>query len=143
MAFLELCMKLKNAQVIEKSSEALEREETFAKRIERAHIAIQFGCLILFCVYMGYLFTYAAEGAESARGITNFVILEITCWGLGTVSSIVLIWAILYTVYYLRILYPGQDFSETNRILWIAVIFFISMVTKSAFQWTMYIYHEE
>lgn len=92
---------------------------------------------------MGYLFAETAEGDEAAKKIRNFVILEITCWALGTISSIVLIWAILYTVYMLRILYPGQGYSETSRIFWIAMIFIFSMVTKSTFQWVMFYYHHE
>jgi hypothetical protein len=68
--------------------------------------------------------------------------MEIVCWAAGVLSSVILITAIAYTAYILKLMYPGQGaFPERNRIMYIALIFSISITTKSVFEWFMYYRH--
>lgn len=69
--------------------------------------------------------------------------MEIVCWVAGACSSVILICAISYTIAKLRAMFPGHEFHEQGRIKCIAIIFCLSITTKSLFEWCMYYLYKD
>jgi hypothetical protein len=95
----------------------------------------------LFVVYISYLFHTGVISKSVSQ--PKFIRMEIMCWALGLISSIILICAIAYTLVKLRAMFPGQEFSEKTRIGCIASIFCVTIFTKSIYEWFMFYLHTE
>lgn len=93
----------------------------------------------VFVTYIGLLLS-ASDFTEVAS-MPYFVLNEMICMTLGMVSSIALIGSISFTVIKLRQLFPGKELQEKGRITKIAIIFGLSILCKSVFEWTMYYNH--
>jgi hypothetical protein len=57
---------------------------------------------------------------------------------MGLISSVLLLSAILYTILKVRSMFPGRDNPEAVRIGIIALIFGLSFIIKSLYEWTMF-----
>lgn len=93
-----------------------------------------------FAVFFVMLFMNNNQANETTRKPT-FIKLEIICWIAGIISTILLLTAIAYTVCKLKKMFPGHKFPEQNRITCIAIIFSVSIFTKSLYEWIMYFEH--
>jgi heme/copper-type cytochrome/quinol oxidase subunit 3 len=70
---------------------------------------------------------------------SEIIEVELFCWIVGTISTTILLSAIIYTLVKLRKMWTGQDNAEVKRIRYIAVFFGLAFVTRTVYEWAEYI----
>lgn len=115
-----------------------EQKKKDAKWIRLNKMVLVVGLICFNSLFVVYISLLLHAGVGDVESRPKFIKMEIICWAAGLTSSIILICAITYTIIKLRIMFPGQEFSENSRIRCIAIIFCLSIFTKSVFEWAMF-----
>ena len=139
LAFLHLAYQLKQS-----SDMACDGQDN-EKRIEKCfRLGLMTGiCVfgVLFCVYIFYVLTMPNYSLETSQGV--MIKCEIGFWCLSIVTNIVLIVAITYTFRQLKNLFHGEQFSDYYMMIKrIAVLFAMSIMVKSIYEWSLFIKEE-
>lgn len=68
--------------------------------------------------------------------------IEVSCWVIALISCVFLLTAIGYTIVKLKKMYPVDDNPEATKIKCIAFCFGLSFITKTVYEWAMFIVYK-
>ncbi len=136
LAFIRLSLKLKHAgEHGIKPDSLIQIEDATYTRITK--IALISGLIFFNSAFLIYVIVLICKFKET-NNVYHLAKMEIFCWVMGLISSVLLLSAILYTILKVRSMFPGRDNPEAVRIGIIALIFGLSFIIKSLYEWTMF-----
>lgn len=146
ITFLLLSYRL-SAQ--EKSGLSLEKgdesQKQVVKRFNRILVAGLVGFTAFLVLYIIFFLdnTQWGEAVNTDKQKSKYVIGETLFLVTTSCTQVTLIFSITYTIWRLNALFPGANFNEhRNKIVSIAILFCISIVIKTIYEWFMYYQHK-
>lgn len=93
-------------------------------------------------IYVAYFTLMVIMESDNDNNYEKLAYLELTVWTLLLLSTLILILSICYTIKMLKRMYPGSEndlvAEEARKIKKIAIVYGVSFLTRSMFDWTMF-----